>query len=87
MAVRVNIRPVLCGMIQENAWIVSVEGRDDCVVVNPGDEYEKLKAALGDRRVGAILLTHGTSTTSWRRARWPRSTALRSALRRRTWRC
>lgn len=55
----INIKSVCCGMIQENAYIVSVEGRGDCVVVDPGDEYEKLKAALGELRVGAILLTHG----------------------------
>ena len=55
----IQIQNVLCGMIQENAYIVQAEGRDDCVVVDPGDEYPKLKAALGERRVGAILLTHG----------------------------
>jgi len=55
----IDIRRVLCGMIQENCYIVQAEGRDDCVVVDPGDEYPKLKAAIGDRRVGAVLLTHG----------------------------
>ncbi|MBQ8963569.1 MAG: MBL fold metallo-hydrolase [Clostridia bacterium] len=55
----IDIRRVICGMIQENCYIVQAEGRDDCVVVDPGDEYPKLKAAIGDRRVGAVLLTHG----------------------------
>ncbi|MBR6890281.1 MAG: MBL fold metallo-hydrolase [Clostridia bacterium] len=55
----IEIVRVLCGLIQENAYIVAVPGRDDCVVVDPGDEYPKLKRALGERRVGAILLTHG----------------------------
>ncbi|MBQ6349204.1 MAG: MBL fold metallo-hydrolase [Clostridia bacterium] len=55
----IDIRRVVCGLIQENCYIVQAEGRDDCVVVDPGDEYPKLKAAIGDRRVGAILLTHG----------------------------
>ena len=54
-----DIRRVICGSIQENCYIVQAEGRDDCVVVDPGDEYPKLKAAIGDRRVGAVLLTHG----------------------------
>ena len=40
-------------------YIVSVPGRDDCVVIDPGDEYPKLRAALAGRRVAAILLTHG----------------------------
>lgn len=55
----VDIRAVSCGMIQENAYIVRAEGRGDCVVVDPGDDYPKLKRALGDLRVAAILLTHG----------------------------
>ena len=55
----IQIQSVMCGMICENAWIVGVDGRDDCVVVDPGDEYPKLLRALAGRRVGAILLTHG----------------------------
>ena len=55
----IDVRRVICGSIQENCYIVQVEGRDDCVVVDPGDEYPRLKAAIGDRRVGAVLLTHG----------------------------
>lgn len=55
----IDIRRVICGLIQENCYIVQAEGRDDCAVIDPGDDYSKLKAAIGDRRVGAILLTHG----------------------------
>ena len=55
----IDIRRVICGVIQENCYIVQAEGRDDCIVVDPGDDYSKLKAAIGDRRVGAVLLTHG----------------------------
>jgi len=55
----IDIRRVICGLIQENCYIVQAEGRDECVVVDPGDEYPKLKAAIGIRRVGAVLLTHG----------------------------
>ena len=55
----IQIRSVLCGDIGENAWIVCAPERDDCVVVDPGDDYPKLRRAVGDRRVAAILLTHG----------------------------
>jgi len=55
----INIQKVSCGLLQENCYIVQLEGRDDCVVIDPGDDYPKLKAAAGDRRVGAVLLTHG----------------------------
>ena len=55
----IDVEKVICGMIQENAYIAGVPGRDDCVVVDPGDEYPKLARALNGRRVGAVLLTHG----------------------------
>ena len=55
----INIQAIPCGVFQENAYIVFREGRDDCVVVDPGDQYPKLKYAVGEKRVGAILLTHG----------------------------
>ncbi len=55
----IDIRRVICGQIQENCYIIQAQGREDCVVVDPGDEYPKLKAAVGDRPVGAVFLTHG----------------------------
>ena len=55
----IEIKNVVCGGIGENAWIVRAGGRDDCVVVDPGDEYPKLARAIGGLRVAAILLTHG----------------------------
>ena len=55
----IQIQSVCCGTIQENAWIAGLEGRDDCVVVDPGDECPKLQRAIGDKKVSAILLTHG----------------------------
>ena len=54
-----NIQTVFCGDIRENAYIVSLPGREDCAVIDPGDEYPKLRRALGTLRVAAILLTHG----------------------------
>ena len=54
-----RIQTVLCGLIGENAYIVRAEGRPDCVVVDPGDDYTAIRRALGARSLGAILLTHG----------------------------
>lgn len=54
----VNIQRVVCGALEENFYIVRAEGRDDCVAIDPGDEYPRLRRALGDMKVGAILLTH-----------------------------
>ena len=55
----IQIHCVCCGEIGENAWLVRRDDRDDCVVIDPGDEYPKLKRALEGRSVAAILLTHG----------------------------
>ena len=55
----IQSRAVVCGDIEENAWIVQAEGRDDCVVIDPGDECRKIMRATGGRKVAAILLTHG----------------------------
>ena len=55
----VSITRVLCGLVSENAYIVSADGRDDCFVVDPGDDHAALSRALGERTVRAILLTHG----------------------------
>ncbi len=55
----IDIRRIVCGLLQENCYIARIEGRDDCVVVDPGDDFPKLKAAIGTRSVAAVLLTHG----------------------------
>lgn len=54
-----KIETVLCGAYEENAYIVSMEGREDCVVIDPGDDVPALEKATEGRRVEAILLTHG----------------------------
>lgn len=55
----IQIQTVVCGAIGENAYIVRPRDRDDCVVIDPGDEYPKLSRAVGTLKVAAILLTHG----------------------------
>lgn len=53
-----QIQTIPCGEIQANAYLVYKPERDDCVIVDPGDEFPKLKRALGARKLAAILLTH-----------------------------
>ena len=50
---------VVTGLIEENCYVLMAEGRDDCLVIDPGDEAEKIRAAAEGRRIAAILLTHG----------------------------
>jgi hydroxyacylglutathione hydrolase len=48
------------GPLQENCWIVHGDGSDSALVIDPGDEPERLTTAIGDLKltVEAILLTH-----------------------------
>jgi glyoxylase-like metal-dependent hydrolase (beta-lactamase superfamily II) len=52
----VNLRRVVVGVLETNCWIVSAGG--EALVVDPGDEPERVLAATADLRVTAILLTH-----------------------------
>ena len=58
---RLNIRQLELGPLQANAYILWLEGREDCLVIDPGDDIEGLEAAL--REIGVrptdVLLTHG----------------------------
>ena len=57
----VTIRTIVCGTYQANAYLVYKEGRDDCVLIDPGDDLQALLNAIGreGRKLSAILLTHG----------------------------
>ena len=48
------------GPLQENCWIVHADGSDKALVIDPGEEADRLIAAIGDLglTVEAILLTH-----------------------------
>ena len=52
-----DVRGYTVGPLQENCWVVRGEG-DRAVVVDPGDEAERLIAATDGLAVEAILLTH-----------------------------
>ena len=56
-----QIRTVMCGAYQENAYLVCPDGRTDAFIVDPGDDLDRLRRALDDsgRTLAAILLTHG----------------------------
>ena len=56
-----EIKPVLCGLYQENAYLLCPEGTRDALLIDPGDDLNALKRALeaSGRTLRAILLTHG----------------------------
>lgn len=53
------IKVVSNGELQENCYIISIPGREDAILIDPGSEPERIKAELGTKKVAAMLLTHG----------------------------
>ena len=54
-----QINCVVTQSMGENCWILSAPDRDDCLLIDPGDDAEEIRAAMGNRKLAAILLTHG----------------------------
>ena len=47
------------GMVQTRCYILNPEDGQECIVIDPGDEAERIRRTAGDRKIAAILLTHG----------------------------
>jgi len=58
---KLDIRRVVSPMFDENAYVVGLEGADECFVVDPSFNIEGVFTAIetGGRRLTAILNTHG----------------------------
>ena len=55
-----QVRGLTVGQLQENCYIARQDDRTDAIVVDPGDEAERILAAAEDlgASIAAILLTH-----------------------------
>lgn len=56
----ISIQTILCGQLEENTYLVCPEGRDDCLLIDPGDNLSAIRRAVDDsgRQLTDILLTH-----------------------------
>ena len=56
-----NIRRLVVGPAAENCYAVWLSGRQDALVIDPGDEGERIRDSLRTLTLtpGAVLLTHG----------------------------
>jgi hydroxyacylglutathione hydrolase len=56
----VDVRCFTVGPVQENTWLVRREGADRALMIDPGDEADRLLGAIEQLGIGldAILLTH-----------------------------
>ena len=54
-----EIRELTVGMVQTCCYILSKEGGQECIVIDPGAEAARILKATEGKRIAAILLTHG----------------------------
>ena len=53
------IRTLVVGVVGTCCYLVGLPERTDCIVIDPGDEAERIRKAAEGRKIVAILLTHG----------------------------
>ena len=51
-----KIETVITGALEENCYIL--KKNNTCLVVDPGDDYPKIKEVIGDDKVLGVLITH-----------------------------
>ena len=51
-----KIEKTITGYLDENCYVVSKD--NDCLIVDPGDDVDKIKELVGNRKVLGILITH-----------------------------
>lgn len=51
-----NINVLKVGLLEENCYII--EKNNEVLIIDPGDEFLKIKEKIGNRKVLGVLLTH-----------------------------
>ena len=51
-----EIKAIITGVLDENCYVLI--NNKECLVVDPGDDYLKIKEAVGDNKVLGVLITH-----------------------------
>lgn len=51
-----EIIKVITGTLDENCYVLKENGK--CLVVDPGDDYPKIKDVIGEDKVLGVLITH-----------------------------
>jgi len=51
-----EVKCVVTGYLDENCYVLIHDGK--CLVVDPGDDFHKIKAEIGDNQVLGVLITH-----------------------------
>ena len=53
-----DIKIVVTGFLQENCYILKDDKNKECLVIDPGDDYELIKKEISNYKVLKVLLTH-----------------------------
>ena len=51
-----KIDRVVVGDLKTNCYVLSID--NECIVIDPGDEYNKIKQVIDNRNVVGVLVTH-----------------------------
>ena len=51
-----KIECVKTGPLEENCYVLTI--KNECLIIDPGDDFIKIKNLIGDKKVLAVLITH-----------------------------
>ena len=51
-----DIKVIKVGPLETNCYILTID--NECIVIDPGDEFTKIKKEIGDKKVIGCLVTH-----------------------------
>ena len=51
-----EIKKIITGSLDENCYVLIKN--NTCLVIDPGDDYQKIREGVGDSKVLAVLITH-----------------------------
>ena len=51
-----EVKTVVTGALDENCYVLIKNG--NCLVVDPGTDYNKIREVIGDNKVLGVLITH-----------------------------
>lgn len=51
-----EIQKVVVGELEENCYVLSIG--NDCLIIDPGAEFDKIKECVVDKKVLGVLITH-----------------------------
>lgn len=53
-----KINVVVTGFLEENCYVIKDESTKECLVIDPGSDFENIKKEIGSYKVLNVLLTH-----------------------------